>query len=142
MLAREELSGASDAGLDLVGDEQRPVAPAQILRAFQITRVGKDDALALDRLDDESRQPARRKRPLERRQIVERDAHAIRQQRLETAPERFVSVQRQRAISQAVKGVAAISDAGTSRRAARELDRGLDRLRSGIGEENIVEMWN
>ena len=48
--------------------------------------------------------------------------------------------QRQRAVGQAVKGVCAIDDAGPAGRAARELDRGLDRLGAGIGEEHLVEI--
>ncbi len=39
-----------------------------------------------------------------------------------------------------MKRMAAIGDTGTPGRAARELDRGLDRLGSGIGEEGLVEM--
>ena len=70
-------------GLDLVGDEQRPVAAAKVLHAAQIVLVRQDHALALDRLDDERRDAARRERLLERREVVERDAHAVRQQRLE-----------------------------------------------------------
>ena len=52
----------------------------------------------------------------------------------------LVAVQRQRAIGQAVEGMRAMHDAGAPRRAARELDRGLDRLRAGIGEEHLVQI--
>ena len=50
--------------------------------------------------------------------------------------------QRQRAVGQAVEGVAAIDDAGTARGAARELDRRLDRLGAGIGEKHLVQIWH
>ena len=39
-----------------------------------------------------------------------------------------------------MKRMRAVDDAGTSGRAARELDRGLDRLRAGIGEKHLVQI--
>ena len=48
------LPGAPGAGLDLVGDEQDPVAVAQLAQARQEVVLGDDvAALALDRLDDD-----------------------------------------------------------------------------------------
>ena len=140
VLAGEEFSRTAEPALDLVRDEQRVVAAAQVLGALEVFLVRQDDALALDRLDDERRDLARGQRLLERDEIVERDAHAIRQQRLEALAERLVAVERERAVGQAVESVAAIDDAGTAGRGARELDRRLDRLRAGIREEHLVEM--
>ena len=142
VLDREESSGAADPGLDLVGDEQRAVLPAERGGARQ-KFVGRHvDALALDRLDDEGGDLARRQRLLERCEVVERDCGASRQQRLETAAEIRVVRQRQRAVGQAVKGVVAVDDARASGRAARELDRGLDRFGAGIGEKHLVQIWH
>ena len=140
VLAGEEFSGAADAGLDLVDDEQRAVAAAERFGALEIVVVGQDHALALDRLDHERRHLAVRQRAVERGEIVERHADAIRQQRLEAAAEGVIAVQRKRPIGQAMERMAAIGDAGAARRGARELDRGLDRLGAGIGEEHLVEM--
>ncbi len=67
---------------------------------------GQVDALALDRLDDEGRDLARRQRLLERREIVEGNRRAARQQRLEAAAEVRIVHQRQRAVGQAVKRMA------------------------------------
>ena len=55
VLDREEVAGAADAGLDLVGDEQRAVFLAERGRARQKLVGRQVDALALDRLDDEGR---------------------------------------------------------------------------------------
>ena len=73
VLDREEFSGAADAGLDFVRDEQRAVFAAQRGCARQKFVVGHVDALALDRLDDEGGDLARRQRLLQRCEIVERD---------------------------------------------------------------------
>ena len=93
--------------------------------------IGSTTKAAMRRVDE---------RVVERREIVERHAHAVRQQRLEAAAEDLVAVERERAVGQAVEGVAAIHDAAAPGRGARELDRRLDRLRAGIGEEHLVEM--
>src|SRR5262245_19515394 len=81
MLNRQKAAGAAESGLDLVDDEQRAVLAAELCRAAQIAVVGNVDALALDWLDDEGREPARREHALQRRKIVERHLDAIRQER-------------------------------------------------------------
>ena len=116
------------------------VAAAEILRASQIVRRrGRMTPLPwIGSTTNAATSPARQRR-LERGEIVERHAHAVRQQRLEAAPEGLVAVQRERAIGQAMERVAAIGDAAAAGRArAGELDRRLDRLRAGIGEEHLV----
>ena len=122
--------------------EQRAVFAAQRGRARQEFVGGHVDALALDRLDDEGRDLARRQRLLERGEIVEGDRGAARQQRLETAAEIRIVGQRQRAIGQAVERVTAVHDARPAGGAARELDRGLDAFRAGIGKKHLVEIGN
>src|SRR5205807_7176207 len=52
VLEGQEPAGAPETGLNLVDDQQRAVAPAQLLGAGQIALGGDVDALALDRLDD------------------------------------------------------------------------------------------
>ena len=142
VLDREEFSGAADAGLDFVGDEYRAVFLAQRGGARQEFVRGQIDALALDRLDDEGRDLARRQRLLERGEIVEGNLRASRQQRLEAGAEIRIVHQRQRAIGQAVKRMGTGDDAGTAGRAARELDRGLDGFGAGIGKEHLVQIWD
>ena len=48
-------AGAAEAGLDLVGDEQRAVAAAERLRRSEVAVRRQRDHAALDRLDDEGR---------------------------------------------------------------------------------------
>src|SRR4029079_109414 len=83
VLDREEFSGAADAGLDFVGDEYRAVFFAQRRGAGQEFIRRQVDALALDRLDNEGGDLARRQRLLKRGEIVEWNLRASRQQRLE-----------------------------------------------------------
>ena len=90
-------------GLDFVGDEDSAVFLAQRGSARQEFIRGQVDALALDRLDDEGRDLARRQRLLQRCKIVKRDLRAPRQQRLESAAEVGIVHQRQRAVGQAVE---------------------------------------
>ncbi len=127
-------------GLDFVGHEQRAVAAADLGGGRKVAVRRHVDALALDRLDEESRDLARRDRALQRREVVERHARRVRQQRLEAVAEDRVAVERQRAVGQAVERMIAEYDARPAGRGARELDRGLDRLRAGIGEEHLVEI--
>jgi hypothetical protein len=91
---RKEASGAGDAGLHLVGDEQRVMAPAQRRRLAQIAVVRHVDALALDRLDDERGDVAGRQRAVERREIVEGQRAAVWQRRLKAGAEHGVAVER------------------------------------------------
>ena len=142
VLDRQKFSGAADAGLDLVGDEQRAVFAAQRGGTGQEFVGGHVDALALDRLDEESGDLARRQRPLERGKIVERDRRAARQQRLESAAEIRVLGQRQRAIGETVERMRAMNDARPPGGAAREFDRGFDGLGAGIGKEHLVQIWD
>jgi len=53
VLDRQETSGPPEAGLYFVGDEQGSVLAAQVERTLKIAVVRSDDALALNRLDDE-----------------------------------------------------------------------------------------
>ncbi len=108
MIDREKFAGAAEAGLNLVGDEQRAVFAAKRLRAEEIIVGGDVDALALNRFDEEGRDLARGERALQRGQIVERNLLRIRQQRAEALLEDRVAVHRQRAIGEAVEGVRAM----------------------------------
>ncbi len=139
---REEPSGSTHPGLDFVGDHQGAVLAAERGGTRQEFVGGHVDALALDRLDDEGGDLARRQRLLERGEIVERDRGASGQQRLEAAAEIGIVGQRQRAVGQAVIGVRAIDDAGPAGGAAGELDRRFDAFRAGIGEKHLVQIWH
>ncbi len=83
MLDREELARAPDAGLDLIGDEQRTVFLAKLRHTLEVAVIGEVHALALDRLDEEAANFLGLKRVFERVKIVERHLHAIGQETLE-----------------------------------------------------------
>ncbi len=53
VLEREPLARAPEPGLDLVGDEQRAVAAAELLRGLQVALGRQRDLATLDRLDEE-----------------------------------------------------------------------------------------
>ena len=60
MLDREQFAGAGEAGLDLVGDQEDAVLVADAAELDQ--KLGRRDveaAFALDRLDDDRRDPRR-----------------------------------------------------------------------------------
>jgi len=71
VLDREEPPGAAHPGLNFVGDQQRAIAAAQSGRARQKFIGGHVDALALDRLDNEGGNLARRQRLFQCGEIVE-----------------------------------------------------------------------
>ena len=125
MLDRQETSGPPEAGLYFVGDEQGSVLAAQVERTLKIAVVRSDDALALNRLDDEGCHLSGVERFFEREKIVEWDANAVRQQRPEPGAERVVAVERQCSIRQAVEGVVTKDDPGAAGRRPRKLERGL-----------------
>ena len=139
MLGGQEAAGAAEAGLDLVEDEHRPGLAAGGLRALEIARRWQVDALALDRLDDERGDVARRELRAQRVEVAERDLVAARHQRAEPLAELRVAVDRQGAGRQAMERVVAVEDPRAPGRAARELDRGLDRLGARVGVDDRVE---
>ena len=136
MLEREKPSGAPEAGLHLVADEQRAVLAAQRLSPGEVPLRRQVDALALDWLDDEGGDFVARKLSSQRIEIAEGDTIAAWQERSEAVAELLVAVQRERAEGQAVEGVACVEDARAPGRRARQLDRGLDRLRAGVGRNH------
>ena len=87
VLQGEQLPGAPEARLHLVDAEERPVAPAELLRALEVAGLGQVDAVALHRLDDEERDVLAAQLGLEPLEIVERDERHARQQRLEPLTE-------------------------------------------------------
>ncbi len=119
---------------------KRAVFAAERRGAGQEFVRGHVDALALDRLDDEGGNLARRQRLLQRGEIVERNRGAAGQQRLETAAEIGIVGQRQRAVGQSVERMGAIHDARPAGGAAGELDRGFDTFRAGIGKKDLVQI--
>ena len=140
MLAGEEPPGASQPGLDFVGDKQRAVLSAKLDRRPQIV-VGRDaDAFALDRLDDEGGDFFRGERFFQCIEIVERDFDTAGQKRAEAVAEDLVADQRQRTVRQTVEGVAAIDDAVATCCRTCKLDRGLDRFGPRIGEKHFLKV--
>src|SRR5581483_1507222 len=139
VLEREEAAGATEAGLHLVDAEERPVAAAQRLCAFEIALRRERAALPLDRLDDEDRDVLVPERLLERVEVAEGHAVEAGQKRTESVRERGVAVGRQRAERQPVEGARRRDHPRAPRRRAAELERGLDRLGAGAREEHALE---
>ena len=139
MLEREPLAGASEPGLDLVDDEHRAVAPAQLLRGLQVARGRKRHHAALDRLDDEGGDVLRAQLRLQAREVAERNALAAGQQRAEALLEELVADQRQRPERDAVKAAVAGDQPRPTGRRARELHRRVHRLGARAREEHGVE---
>src|SRR5580693_5714078 len=84
LLACEKPARATKPRLDFIGDEQGSVFSAEFQRSLQIAIVRKDDALSLNRLDEESRDRARSQCLLQRGKIVEGYLDTFRQKRAET----------------------------------------------------------
>src|SRR6266404_3470613 len=59
MLEAKHLPGATKSGLHFIGNQQRPVFAAKLLRAIEEIGLGRFTAFALDSLDDECRHLAR-----------------------------------------------------------------------------------
>ena len=95
--------------------------------------------LALDGLDHERCDVTERELGLERRQVVELDHAAARQERCETGAEALAAVQRHRTARQAVERLAGVEQTRATGRALGELDRGLDALGARVGEEHVVQ---
>src|SRR3954451_9345458 len=125
---RKKTAGASQSGLNLIGNEQGAVAAAKLRDALEVIVRRYIDAFALDRFDDEGRNVARAQCFFERGKIVEGDADAVGQQRLEASPENFVAVERQRAVRKTVEGMIAIDDARAAGRTTGKFDRSFHRL--------------
>ena len=139
MLEREPRPGAPEPGLDLVGDEQRAVAPAERLRGFQVARGRRRHHAALDRLDDERGDISCAQLRFKSRQVAVRNALAARQQRAEPFFEELVADQRERPQRDPVKAVVAGDQPRPARRSARELHRRVHGLGARTREEHGVE---
>ena len=113
MLVRPEATGTAETGLDLVGDEEGPVASAELRDGVPVLLRRDVDALALDRFDDEGRDVARTQLALEGVGVPERHRAEAGDQRPETLAELGPAVQRQRAEREAVEGVVAVRAPGT-----------------------------
>ena len=86
VLEREELSRAPEARLHLVDAEERAVATAERLRAFEVARRRQVHALALHRLDQEQRDVLGPQLALERVEVAERHLRESRAAAARTAP--------------------------------------------------------
>ena len=158
LLDRPPRAGASHAGLDLVGDQQDAVLVADVAQPLQESRRGREvAALALDRLDHDRRHIARRDEAPEDRAAQhlelgaavaagtlspgtdarERGVMDHRQQRPEAGPLLDLRVgQGQGTHRAAVEAALEGDDPGPMGVVAGELDRALDRLRAGVGQED------
>src|ERR1700759_916955 len=111
MLEGEEASGPTQAGLDLVDDEQGTDRVAEILGPGEIALWCQEDTLALDRLHDEGGHVALGEIALEGDEVAERDRIAPGEKRAEALPELLVAVDRERPHGQAVEPTLAVEEA-------------------------------
>src|SRR5438132_3230853 len=105
MLEREQLPRPPEAGLHLVDGEERAVAAAQLLRAFQVTGRGQVDAVALNRLDQEERDLFSAQLALESVEVAEGNLEEAGQERAKPLDEVAPAVGGERAERQAVEAV-------------------------------------
>ncbi len=101
--------------------------------------VGAVDALALDRFDDERRHVAGPQLRLERVEVAEGHHRAAGEQRTEALLELLAPVEREGAGRQPVEGVLGVQDPRPPGGVPGELDRGLDRLGSGVAKEHPAD---
>ncbi len=140
LLEGEERAGTSDPALDLVDGEERAVPVAQIGGFAQIVLGRDENALALDRLDDERGDVAGFQLATERVEVAEGDALAAGEQVTEPMSELAASVEREGARRQAMERVVGEQDPRTAGRAACELEHRLDRLGSAVREEASIRV--
>jgi hypothetical protein len=137
--ATKEVAAAPEAGLHLVGNQQRARAVARLARSREVSRRRNvDAALALHRFDDESGGIDQRR--IERIRIAVRDVHDVAQQRPKGRLERFAAARRERAERLAVIGVVRRHDLRPAGRGAGELERPFDRLRAAICEKRVRQI--
>ena len=139
MLGGEEAAGASEAGLNVVGDQKRARRTAKLLRLLGVAVWRHVHALALNRLDEEAGHFATVELAFQGIEVAERHRVAARQQRLEALPELRVAVDRQRAEREPVETVVAIQDPRAAGGASGELERRLHRLGAGARQHHAVE---
>jgi hypothetical protein len=145
VLDREHLPGAAEPRLDLVDDEQDPVLVAQVAQArHELLRRDVVAALALDGLDEDRRHVLRRADlpedplPEEPEVVVDRVAD-VGEEGGEVAPlRRLRRRERQRPHRPPVEPVEERDEPRPLRDVARELHRGLDRLRPRVREEALL----
>ena len=143
-LVGEQLAGAPHAALHLVIDEQQAVLVAQCAQALEEAgRRRADAALALDRLDEDRRR-LRPDRLLRRREVAERHLVEALDLRAEALEVLLLAAGGDGGERAAVEGALEGDDAEPLWAAfrilvvARGLDRRLQRLGAGIGEEDAV----
>ena len=110
------------------------------MRVEQIAGRGQIHAFALNGFDDERGDVALFQFLLQRREIVERNRAAIRQERRKAVAETVVAIDGQRAGAQAVKRFFAMDERGFAGGALGVFDGGLHAFRAGIGEEHHVQL--
>ena len=146
VVAREPPAGTAKTGLDFVGDEQYPGLVTDRARGSEVA-VGRHDhpGLTLDRLDEE-RDRIRAHRGAQRVGIPVRDRHKARAERAKPGPRERIVGEADNRRRPAVEVAGAHDDLRTVRSnplalvapLARELDRGLDRLRPRVHRQHAV----
>ncbi len=143
ILERERGAAATDAGLDLIQDEERPTVAGQLLQAPQVVARGREHArLPLHRLDQDGA-GTRSGLPGRRLQVSEGNATEAGRERLERSPVALDPGRRQRPQGATVKTPLHGEDLdriGSLLRPSplpRQLDRRLVRLGAAVAEEGL-----
>ena len=141
----EQLAGAAETALDLVEDQQRAGLVAELAHLLELlVGQGAGAALALHRLDDD-RRGGRADGGLQGLHVAERQLDEARHARTETFEIGRVARGVDRRQGAAVERAVEADDVDPLGLAlgpvilARGLDRALDRLGAGIGEEHLVQ---
>ena len=138
VLESEEIAGAADAGLDLVGDEEDPVGIAKFPHRFdEALRRGDDSRFALDGLQDDRGGVARvlLHQGLECLDVAVREELDASRHGFERRALVRLARQRERAHGAAVETAFSCEDAAAAGQAC-ELECGLVGLGAGVAEKH------
>ena len=139
LLVGEQGPGAAEAALHLIEDQGDAAGVTQLPQESEPLGVERaNPSLSLHRLDDHARRPGRRDRMVHRRPIPERDDPDAGHERLERLAVFGPVGSRERREQPAVERPAERDDLGLPRPLARELERGLVRLRPRVAEEDTI----
>ena len=136
--AGERRPRPAQAGLHLVGDQERSGVATDLRHLLEHTGRVRDHALALNRFEEERRHGLVTQCATKMVEISEGNLPASRDQGLESTSQPVRTVDRQCAERQSVKSIRPIRESGTSGGGPGDLHRGFHRLRAAVDEEDPI----